>query len=65
MDKEILFRIETPRGAINVHTVFDSIEEAEKEGWGLWFQHEGYFILARDNRAGSVVQLTRVGNRWE
>jgi len=49
-------RIKTPRGTFNIHTKFDTIEEARQEGWGLWFQHENYLILARDNRIGAVVE---------
>jgi len=49
--------IESPRGTFRIHTIFQDLEEAGAAGWGLWFQHEGFLILARDNRVGAVVRV--------
>ena len=49
-------RIETPRGAFNIHTIFKDEDNARAMGWGLWFQHGKYLILAKDNRVGAVVE---------
>lgn len=51
------FKIKTPRGTFNIHTVFKNEEEARKEGWGLWFQHEDYLILGKDNCVGAVIKV--------
>jgi hypothetical protein len=51
--------IKTPRGTFKIHTIFDTLEEARAENWGLWFQHENYLILSRDNRIGAIVELSR------
>ncbi len=40
---------------IPVHIVYDTIKEARADGWGLWFEHEDYAILARNNHVGAVV----------
>jgi len=48
--------LKTPRGTFKIHTIFASMEEAGKEGWGLWFQHENSLVLARDNRVGAIVE---------
>ncbi len=53
-------KISTPRGMITVHEEFDSLDEARKSGWGLWFQHGEWLILARDNRCGAVVNVNSV-----
>ena len=51
-------KIETPRGTFNIHTIFESEEAARSMGWGVWFQHGEYLILAKDNRSGAVVELS-------
>lgn len=48
-------KLTTPRGTFNIHTVYASLEDARADGWGLWFQHDRYMILSRDNRVGAVV----------
>lgn len=53
--KKIKITIKTPRAVINAHTQFESKNEAEKHGWGFWFQHDNYLILAKDNRIGAIV----------
>lgn len=53
--------IETPRGTIKAHTIYTSIDEAQADGWGIWFQHERYLILGRDNRAGAIIDTTPRG----
>jgi hypothetical protein len=59
-------KVKTPRGTFNIHTVYDSEEEARSEGWGLWFQHDDYLILGRENRVGAVVRVRRSdGERGE
>jgi len=55
--KKCEMKIETPRGTFNVHAIFDNKEEAATAGWGLWFQHENYLILAKDNRCGAVIEV--------
>ena len=50
-------KIQTPRGSFNIHTIFDNEETARAMGWGVWFQHGKYLILAKDNRCGAVVEL--------
>lgn len=57
--KKADFTIETPRGVFKIHTVYSSLEEARENGWGQWFSHEEYIILAKDNRVGAVVEVTR------
>ncbi len=47
--------LETPRGTLKIHTVFESTEEAASHGWGVWFNFENYTVLGRDNRVGAVV----------
>lgn len=54
---EVMFRLETPRGTFPIRQVFHTLEEARAKGYGLWFQHDKYFILARDNRVNAVVDL--------
>ena len=49
--------IQTPRGSFNIHTIFENEETARAMGWGVWFQHGKYLILAKDNRCGAVVEL--------
>lgn len=49
--------LKTPRATINIHTIYESEEEARVDGWGFWFQHENYLILGRDNRTGAVVKI--------
>lgn len=49
------FKIETPRGTMPIHTIYDSLEEAREEKWGIWFYHNEWIILSRDNRVGAVV----------
>ena len=53
--KNVEMVIETPRGTFKIHTVFENMEEARENGWGLWFDHEQYSILGKDNRVGAVV----------
>lgn len=55
--KNTTMKISTPRGTFNIHTIFKSETEARGNGWGLWFQHERYLILAKNNRVGAVVVL--------
>ena len=57
--KSIEMKIKTPRGTFNIHTIFDTIEEARSDGWGLWFQHENFLILAKENRVGAVVEVNK------
>lgn len=45
-------RIQTPRG--NFKVKFNSIEEANKDGYYLWFEHEGYLIVANGTKAFAV-----------
>jgi hypothetical protein len=52
-------KIETPRGTFNIHTIYESEEEARADGWGFWFQHGQYLILGRDNRTGAVVKVSQ------
>ena len=49
--------IRTPRGSFKIHTIFSSEEEAREHGWGVWFYHDNFIILARENRVGAVIQL--------
>ena len=56
MKKVEKFSIKTPRGIINVHTIFENKKEANEAGWGLWFEDEKYDIYAKDNRCGAVVE---------
>ena len=51
--------LDTPRGIIKIHTLFDSEEEARKAGWGLWFTHLEYDIYAKENRVGAAVMRIR------
>ena len=53
----IQMKIVTPRGTMNIHTNYANLEEAGVDGWHLWFQHENYLILNRENRCGAVVTL--------
>lgn len=53
------FKLETPRGTLPIHSIYKSMEEAEADGWGLWFQHENYLVLGRDNRVGAVVLVNQ------
>lgn len=52
--------VKTPRGTFNIHTIFDSYDEAKEAGWGFWFQHyeDGKYIgiMGRDNRTGAIVE---------
>lgn len=56
--KNCEMKIETPRGAFRIHTIFDNKDEATTAGWGLWFQHENFLILAKDNRVGAVIEAS-------
>lgn len=55
--KSCEMKIESPRGTFPIHTIYDSLDEARVDGWGLWFQHGRYLILSRDNRVGAVVEV--------
>lgn len=55
--KKVEMKLVTPRGTFNIHTQFETYEEAFAEGWGLWFQHENFFILGKENRVGAVVSV--------
>lgn len=55
--KKTEMTIETPRGTFKIHSVYSTMEKARNDGWGLWFQHDTFVILARDNRVGAVVLL--------
>ena len=50
-------KIQTPRGIFNIHTEYESMDEAREAGWGLWFQHDNYLILGKENHCGAVVEL--------
>jgi hypothetical protein len=50
-------KIQTPRGTFNIHTIFQTEDAARAMGWGVWFQHGDYLILAKDNHIGAVVEL--------
>ena len=50
------FKLKTPRGTFNIHTVFNNDAEARKSGWGLWFNDDKYDVYSRDNRVGAVVE---------
>ena len=53
-------KLKTPRGTFNIHTIFDSEQEAKENGWGLWFTHieesAEWYIYTKDNRVGAVVR---------
>lgn len=57
--KKCEMKIVTPRGTFPIDTIYDSLEEAAADGWGLWFQHENYLVLGRNNRCGAVVEVKR------
>lgn len=57
--KNCAIKIETPRGTFNMTIVFDTMEEARESGYGLWFQHENYLILAKNNRVHACVEVTK------
>ena len=51
--------IRTPRGSFKIHTIFSSEEEAREHGWGVWFSHNDFIILGRENRVGAVIKLKK------
>ena len=48
--------VKSPRGTFKIHTIFDNKEEANKNGWGLWFANGEWDIYTKDNRVGAVVK---------
>lgn len=56
--KTINKTIVTPRATIKAKIEFKDIEEASENGWGVWFQHERWIILGKDNRSGAVVRAS-------
>jgi hypothetical protein len=54
--KSVEFKLRTPRGTFNIHTLFDNDSEAREFGWGLWFTDDEYDIYSCDNRVGAVVE---------
>lgn len=55
--KTVEIKIETPRGSFKITKLFDSVDEARTQGYGVWFQHQNYIILGKDNRVHAAVKV--------
>jgi hypothetical protein len=51
-DHETGERISTPRGNFTVVSL--TAEQMRKQGYGLHFEHDGYYIMAGNNMAYAV-----------